>query len=121
MTHRLWTDDLQSEFHVAAMDIRRQLGSNVRMLRQAKGWSQEDLSFESNLHRTYISGIERGTRNPTITIVALLARTLGVTPGRLLEPLPGGQSAGPAKRSPKGQSKPRKARTAARSARRRPR
>lgn len=67
------------------MDIRRQLGLNVRRIRAEKGWSQEDLAFESGLHRTYISGIERGIRNPTIVILAKLAETLGVEPGELLE------------------------------------
>ena len=67
------------------MDIRRQLGLNVRRIRAEKGWSQEDLAFESGLHRTYISGIERGIRNPTIVILAKLAETLEVEPGELLE------------------------------------
>ncbi|MAB14723.1 transcriptional regulator with XRE-family HTH domain [Parvibaculum indicum] len=67
------------------MDIRRQLGLNVRRIRAEKGWSQEDLAFESGLHRTYISGIERGIRNPTIVILAKLAETLDVEPGELLE------------------------------------
>ena len=66
------------------MDIRRQLGRNVRRLREAKGWSQEALGFEAELHRTYISGIERGVRNPTVIIVAKLATALGVPPDRLL-------------------------------------
>lgn len=67
------------------MDIRRRLGLNLQRARQEKGWSQEDLAFESGLHRTYISGIERGVRNPTITIVERLAETLGVRPGELLD------------------------------------
>lgn len=67
------------------MDIRRQLGRNLRRLREAKGWSQEDLGFEADLHRTYISGIERGVRNPTVTIVAKLAASLDVAPARLLK------------------------------------
>ena len=67
------------------MDIRRQLGLTVKKLREAKGWSQEELGFETDLHRTYISGIERGVRNPTITVVALIADALGVTPGGLLD------------------------------------
>jgi transcriptional regulator with XRE-family HTH domain len=67
------------------MDIRRQLGLNVRRIRAEKGWSQEDLAFESGLHRTYIRGIERGIRNPTIVILAKLAETLDVEPGELLE------------------------------------
>lgn len=70
------------------MDIRRQLGLNVQRLRREKDWSQEDLAFESGLHRTYISGIERGIRNPTITIVAELAATLGVSTGMLVDPPP---------------------------------
>lgn len=67
------------------MDIRRRLGLNVKLLRAKKGWSQEDLGFEAELHRTYISGIERGLRNPTISIVARLAAVLSVSPGCLLE------------------------------------
>jgi transcriptional regulator with XRE-family HTH domain len=69
------------------MDIRRQLGLNVQRLRRQKGWSQEALAFESGLHRTYISGIERGVRNPTIEIVAQLAETLAVPASDLLADL----------------------------------
>jgi transcriptional regulator with XRE-family HTH domain len=67
------------------MDIRRKLGQRVRKYREQKGWSQEDMAEYSGLHRTYISGIERGTRNPTITIVAQLANALNVTLGNLLD------------------------------------
>lgn len=70
------------------MDIRRQLGLNLQRLRRAKKWSQEDFAFEAEIHRTYISGLERGVRNPTITIVARLAGTLGVPAGSLLDPPP---------------------------------
>jgi len=66
------------------MDIRRQVGRNVRRIRKERGWSQEELAFESGLHRTYISGIERGARNPTIVILARLAKTLGVSVERLV-------------------------------------
>ena len=58
------------------MDVRRQLGLNIQRIRREKDWSQEELAFESGVHRTYISGLERGVRNPTITIVARLAGTL---------------------------------------------
>jgi len=63
-----------------------QLGLNAQRLRREKGWSQEDLAFESGLHRTYVSGIERGVRNPTVTVVAKLARTFGVPTGQLVDP-----------------------------------
>ncbi|MCL2644579.1 MAG: helix-turn-helix transcriptional regulator [Betaproteobacteria bacterium] len=60
------------------MNIQHRLGVNVRLLRESKGWSQERLSEESGLHRTYISGIERGVRNPTISIVEQIAEALDV-------------------------------------------
>ena len=66
------------------MDIRKQVGINLQRLRREKGWSQEDLAFESGLHRTYVSGIERGVRNPTLLILEKLAKTLGVAPAELL-------------------------------------
>lgn len=66
------------------MDIRKQVGLNLQRLRREKGWSQEDLAFESGLHRTYVSGIERGVRNPTVLVLARLAGTLKVAPAELL-------------------------------------
>ena len=66
------------------MDIRRQLSRNLRRLRTEKEWSQEELADRAGLHRTYVSGVERGVRNPTITIVAALAKALGVPPAELL-------------------------------------
>ena len=67
------------------MDIRTRLGRNVRRLREEKGWSQEAFADEAEIHRTYVSDIERGKRNPTITIVEKLAKPLGVTAGKLLD------------------------------------
>lgn len=67
------------------MDIRKRLGRNLRQLRQEKGLSQEAFAFEAKLHRTYVSDLERGARNPTITVVEKLAKALGVKPGTLLD------------------------------------
>ncbi len=67
------------------MDIRQRLGKNLRRLREEKGWSQEAFAHEANIHRTYVSDIERGARNPTILLVEKLAKPLGVTPNILLE------------------------------------
>lgn len=67
------------------MEIQVRLGQNVRRLREAKGWSQEDYADRAGIHRTYVSDIERGKRNPTITVVEKLAKPLGVSSGSLIE------------------------------------
>lgn len=67
------------------MDIRGRLARNVKRLRADKGWSQEDLAAETGLDRTYISGIERQVRNPTIHIVEKLAKAFKVRAGELLD------------------------------------
>ena len=67
------------------MNIQRVFGKNVRRFREAKGWSQDKLSEMSGLHRTYISGIERGVRNPTIQIVHEIAVALGMKASQLFE------------------------------------
>jgi transcriptional regulator with XRE-family HTH domain len=66
------------------MDIRRLLGRNVQRLRLDHGWSQDELAEQSGLHRTYVSQVERGVRNPTLMIIAKLAKALGVPPSDLL-------------------------------------
>lgn len=77
------------------MDIRRQVGLTVQRYRRERGLSQEALAFEAGIHRTYVSGVERGIRNITLTVVAKFAAALKVLPHQLLEPLPGetGQAA----------------------------
>ena len=69
----------------AGMDIRKRVGRNVRRIRREKNWSQEELSFQSDLHQTYISGIENGARNPTVVVIQKLADALGVPPAKLFE------------------------------------
>jgi transcriptional regulator with XRE-family HTH domain len=65
------------------MDARRLLAQNIQRLRLAKDWSQEELADQAGVHRTYVSGIERRVRNPTVTILAKLAKALGVPIGDL--------------------------------------
>ena len=67
------------------MEIRKQVGRNVRRYRLERNWSQEQLAFEASIHQTYLSGVENGTRNPTITVLKKLADALGVPPAALLE------------------------------------
>ena len=50
----------------------------MRHLRDARGWSQEQLAERASMHWTYISGIERGRRNPGLNALGQLAHALGV-------------------------------------------
>lgn len=67
------------------MDVRQRLAANVKRLRKARGLSQEALADEAGLDRTYISGIERMVRNPTITVVERVSLALSCTLGELLD------------------------------------
>ena len=70
------------------MDVRKRIGVNLKQLRQDSGLSQEELAFESGLHRTYISGVERGVRNPTVLVLEKIAVALKVPAAKLLEEMP---------------------------------
>lgn len=67
------------------MDVRRRVGLNVRRAREALGVSQEELADRAEVHRTYISGVERGVRNPTVTMLEKIAKALKVKTAGLLE------------------------------------
>lgn len=67
------------------MDVRRRVGLNVKRLRDAKGLSQEAFADLADIHRTYVSGVERGVRNPTITVLEKFAAALGVPASNLLD------------------------------------
>lgn len=67
------------------MTILERLARNVCRLRKEKRWSQERYAFEAEVHRTYVSEIERAKRNPTATMIEKLARPFGIAPGRLLD------------------------------------
>ena len=59
-------------------------GSTVRRLRIDRGWTQERLAEASGLTTTYVGQVERGVRDPSLTVVLKLARGLAVSPGELL-------------------------------------
>jgi transcriptional regulator with XRE-family HTH domain len=67
------------------MDILKQFGKRVQILRVQAGWSQEYLADLAGLHRTYMSGIERGVRNPSLLIVERIANALSISPSELLK------------------------------------
>jgi transcriptional regulator with XRE-family HTH domain len=66
----------------------QQFGERVRSLRTALGLSQERLAAVSGLHRTYVSGVERGERNISLINIHRLADALGTTPSELLKEQP---------------------------------
>lgn len=59
-------------------------GQAVRRAREARGLSQESLGFDAGLDRTYVSGVERGVRNPTVRTIFRFAKALGVRPSVLV-------------------------------------
>ncbi|WP_081436220.1 helix-turn-helix domain-containing protein [Magnetococcus marinus] len=62
-----------------------QFGLRLRELRQSKGFSQDAFSKHSGLHRTYIGGIERGERNPTLTTILKISYALSIHPSILFK------------------------------------
>ncbi len=68
-------------------DPKVEFGRNIAALRRAKGMSQEALSFESGVARSYLSGVERGQRNISLVNICRLAVALHVRPAKLLETL----------------------------------
>lgn len=67
------------------MDVRQRLAVNMKRLRKERGWSQETLADEAGLDRTYISGIERKVKNPTIAVVERVTKALECPLGSLLD------------------------------------
>lgn len=67
------------------MEIQRRLAKNLVRLRDERGWSQEELADQAGLHRTYVSGIERRVRNPTVLVLERIARALKVPASALIE------------------------------------
>jgi len=65
-------------------DLRKELGRRLRALRKKRGYSQEEMADKCNLHWTYIGGLERGERNPTLTTLKRIADGLKVDLAPLL-------------------------------------
>lgn len=81
MTHRPWSDKQQKIMLIRmerSKDITVRFGQRVKTLRLQAGLSQEAFADKCGLDRTYISGIERGVRNPTLEVIGVIADGLGV-------------------------------------------
>jgi transcriptional regulator with XRE-family HTH domain len=63
------------------MEWARIVGMNVRRLRRDRGLTQERLALDASIDLTYLGGIERGRRNPSVAVLGRLASVLGVHPG----------------------------------------
>jgi len=68
-------------------DFLKAFGERVRAMRVARGLSQEKFAHGCGLDRTYISGIERGRRNPSLRNVHRIAKELGVSVSELCKAL----------------------------------
>lgn len=62
------------------------LAENLRRLRKERHWSQEELAFEAELHRTFVAHVERQVRNISLDNLEKLARAFGVQTFELLVP-----------------------------------
>ena len=67
------------------MDLREVFAANLRRLRNAKGVSQDELAFEANVSRSYLSQLEKGTFYASLNVVGRLSEALGVEPAELLQ------------------------------------
>lgn len=70
------------------MDVRRVIGENIRIRRQAEDLSQEKLAALVGVEQSYLSGLEAGKRNPTAVTLWHIAVALKVKPGALFDPPP---------------------------------
>ncbi|MEH6789738.1 helix-turn-helix domain-containing protein [Parasphingorhabdus sp.] len=70
------------------MDVVKLLGMNVRHHRKQKGITQEELAVAAGMERSYVSDLERGTRNPSVAALGRLAVALEVEPAALLQSVP---------------------------------
>ncbi len=85
---RAWTDRASSDQCRSMQDgvaIRKRLGVRVRALRKKRNWSQEDLSHESGLARSFTGAIERGEKDLRLTTLVKLANTFGIPISQLFK------------------------------------
>lgn len=67
------------------MNWGRVVAANVRRLRKARGLTQEQLAHDAGIDLTYLGGIERGRRNPSLAVLVRLSDALGVRPASLFD------------------------------------
>ena len=70
---------------IATKNLKTALGEAIRIQRSARRMSQLDLAAKSGLHRSYVSDLERGGRNPTVQCIERIARALEMPISELFE------------------------------------
>ena len=60
------------------------IGDEIRRVRKKAGMSQQTLAFEAEIHRTYVSLLERNEKSPTVTVLFKVCKALKVRPSRLI-------------------------------------
>ena len=73
------------------MDLREVFAGNLRRLRHAKGMAQDDLAYEAQISRSYLSQLEKGAFYASLKIVGKLAEALDIEPAELLKSRSTGQ------------------------------
>jgi len=68
------------------MDLRQIFSTNLRRIRYKTGLSQENLAYDADINRTYVSKLEKGTSAPGLEIIEKLATALDIEPYELLLP-----------------------------------
>lgn len=58
------------------MDVRKRVGLNLQRLRRERGLTQEELAARSDIHQTYLSGVEGDKRNPSIQVLQRIASAM---------------------------------------------
>ena len=61
------------------MNVNQELGMRIRYLREQRKMTLEDLAFDANVNKNYLSDLERGNRNPTVKVLAKIADALNIT------------------------------------------
>jgi len=67
------------------MDLRAVVGRNVKRLREAQGLPQDELAHRAGIHVTYLSGVENGHRNITLSVLERIAGALGVSEAEVVK------------------------------------
>lgn len=68
----------------AKITVEQAFGREIKKARKSLQKSQQTLAFDAEVHRTYISQIERGQKSPSLAVIVRLAKALNVTPSKLL-------------------------------------